>query len=457
LDEEIIEPAKNFPGLRRLFSFLLILSAMLVPPFALAEGLAADLEAARNMIAQGKPAEASALLEPYELKQAGNTQFDYLLGLALLNSGEAGRASIVLERVLLVDPLYAAAWADLGRAYHALGDFVRAREDFARALELNPPPAATATINRHLAEMDAQDKRQPLLTSGYFEVGGGYNNNINNATSQNQILVPVLLNTQLALNAANVKTGDNYLGLAAGGEIMRPLTSEWSLYTGADIHTRNDQLSHDFDYIALNARAGTLYAKNAEQIKAEVVAGQFMLGGKINHDSDGISTAWSHAFGNADQAVLFGQRIRYRYPDPALASNDFYQTLAGVGWNHVYADGRSMVSANLFGGNEHDTDLRIDGGKRIQGIRLGGQVPLRERLDGFVSGGVQWGQYGRVNNAFLVLRDDRLADIEVGLIYQYTPDWALRPQINLIRNKSNIVVDQYDQTDISLTLRHNFK
>jgi tetratricopeptide (TPR) repeat protein len=434
-----------------------MLGAGCTAPFAFAGEPDADLEAARNLITQGQPARAAALLEPHELEQAGNAQYDYLLGLALENSGQADKASIVLERVLAVNPRYAAAWVDLGRAYFSLGDFARAREDFARALALNPPQAAEATIRQHLAQMDARDMRRPFLTSGYVELGGGYDSNVNNATSQSTVAVPILLNTQLALNSANVKTADNYLGLAAGGEVIHSLSSAWSVYAAGDIRTRNDQKSHDFDFILLGARAGAQFAKNAEQLKAEFVAGQFLLGGKVNHQSDGFSAEWDHAFNNANQAVLFGQRILYRYPDPALSSNDFDQTIAGLGWNHFFAGGRSMVAGSLFGGNEHDTNLRIDGGKRIQGVRLSGQIPLGERLDGFASGGVQWGQYGRLNNAFLVLRDDRLTDIAIGLAYNYAPDWVLRPQINLIRNQSNIAVDQYDQADISLTLRRNFK
>ena len=58
------------------------MSLGLVPFIAKADGL--DLELARKLIVEGKPAEAYALLEPYEFEQAGNTKFDYLLGLAAL-------------------------------------------------------------------------------------------------------------------------------------------------------------------------------------------------------------------------------------------------------------------------------------------------------------------------------------------------------------------------------------
>lgn len=154
---------------------------------------------------------------------------------------------------------------------------------------------------------------------------------------------------------------------------------------------------------------------------------------------------------------MFGQHIRYRYPDPTLASNNFDQTIAGLGWMHIFADGHSTVFGSLFGGNEHDTNLRTDGGKSLQGMRLSAQASLGERLDLFAFGGVQRGKYNRINSAFLVVRDDRQADLTVGLTYRYAPNWILRPQISLIQNQSNIIVDRYDQADFSLTLRRDFK
>ena len=426
----------------------------LVPPIAQAGGF--DLELASHLIVEGKPTEAYALLEPHEFEEAGNTKFDYLLGLAALNSGQADKASIILERVLEVDPLHAAARVDLGRAYYLLGDAERARAELLRAQALNPPPSARATIILYLRKIDHADSKPATRLSGYLEGGTGYNTNINNSTSQNQVTVPVLVNTQIALNSANIKTADGYLGLAVGGEAIHPLSEDWSLYAGTDIRSRNDLKYHSFDILTLDGRMGAIYNKNAERFKAGLVAGQFDLGGSVNHKSDGFNAEWTHTYNAANQSVLFGQYILYRYPDPTLASNNFNQTIMGLGWTHAFDDGRATVSGSLYAGNERDTNLRIDGGKSIQGFRLSGQSSLRENLDMFASGGIQLGKYDQTNNSFLVIRTDRLSDLTVGLTYRCAPNWILRPQISLIQNHSNIVVDQYDQADFSLMLRREF-
>lgn len=424
---------------------------------AVAQAEQLDLEFARKLILEGKPAEAYSLLEPYEFEQAGNTKFDYLLGLAALNSGQVDQASIILERVLAVDPLHAAARVDLGRAYFILGDSERARAEFTRALTLNPPPSAIATITQYLRKIETPDKKQTTKLSSYIEASIGYNNNINNSTTQTQIAVPALLDTQFTLNSANVKTADDYRGLAAGAEAVHPISSDWSVYGNLDMHSRNDLKHTNFNYISLDGRLGVRFNKNAEQLDGGLVSGQFDQGGAVNRKSNGFNADWKHAYNSANQAILFGQRIRYRYPDPTLASNDFNQTIAGLGWLHIIADGRSTIFGSVFGGNEQDMNLRIDGGKKIQGVRLSSQSSIGEQLDLYASGGRQWGKYNRINSAFLVVRDDRQYDLIVGLNYRYAANWILRPQLSLLNNQSNIIVDHYNQTDFSLTLRRDFK
>ena len=446
IEKKIIEPAKP------IFFILLFVSLGFIPSIANAGG--SDLELARKLIVDGKPGEAFALLQPYEFERAGDTKFDYLLGLAALNSGKADKASLILERVLAVDPLYAAAWVDLGRAYYLLGDFERARSNFKHAQELNPPPAALATISLYLKEINSTNYQPKTKSSGYFEAGAGYNNNINNSTSQNLITA---LGLPVTLSSSNVKTADYYLGVAAGGETIHPISTDWSWYGGVDMHSRNDFKYHNFDYITLDGRVGASFNKNAEQIQGGLVTGQLNLGGAVNRKSNGVNMEWKHTYNNANQAILFSQYVIYRYPDPALSSNNFDQTIAGLGWMHFFTDGRSVVSGSLFGGNEHDTNLRTDGGKSLLGIHLSGQSPIAERLDFFASGGAQWSKYDRTNLSFLVVRDDRQADVTAGLAYSYNPNWIVRPQISLIQNQSNIVVNKYNQVDFSITWRRSFK
>jgi len=64
---------------------------------------AVTLSRAARLIKEHKPEAAYALLYPLEEKLAGQKNYDYLLGLAELDSGRAELATIALERVLVVE------------------------------------------------------------------------------------------------------------------------------------------------------------------------------------------------------------------------------------------------------------------------------------------------------------------------------------------------------------------
>ncbi len=87
---------------------------VLIAPTAFADAV---LDEARALMGQNKAAAAFALLDPLEEDRSGDPEFDYLLGIAALDSGEFTRAIFALERVLAVEPGNDIARAEIARAY----------------------------------------------------------------------------------------------------------------------------------------------------------------------------------------------------------------------------------------------------------------------------------------------------------------------------------------------------
>src|SRR2546425_555431 len=77
---------------------------------------------ARLLLQEKNPQAAYRLLEPLESQRAGDPEYDYLLGIAALDSGERERAVFALERVLAVNPNHAQARAEIARAYFEMGE-----------------------------------------------------------------------------------------------------------------------------------------------------------------------------------------------------------------------------------------------------------------------------------------------------------------------------------------------
>lgn len=423
------------------------------------------LSDADALMAAGKPADAYALLEPLEFERSGEVRFDYLIGIAALDSGKPDKATIAFERVLAVDPNFAGARLDMARAYFQLGDLPRARTEFQQVMEQNPPDAAKVTIQKFLDAIKAQEETKRTHITGYIEGVAGRDNNVNNSTSQAQILVP-LFNAIFTLNPTNVKMADNYSGLAAGAEINRQLNQGATLYAGADVHQHSNVSKTDFSSTTLDEHAGISFVKGKEIFNVGVLGSQFSLANTHNRDTTGINTEWRHTFSPSNQFNAFAQLSKNRFVDDAMKVNDFDVTTLGVGWMHVLPNGKSVLFGSLYHGRENDIAPvtvtnpdggRADGNKSFNGLRAGAQTPVRDNLDLFASFGFQQGMYDKYNVAFMQTRVDRMDDFSVGANWHWDKSWTIRPQAALSRNNSNIEIYSFDRTDVSVTVRKDFR
>lgn len=419
-----------------------------------------DLQKAEALMKQGKAAEAYTLLQPFEFAQSGDIKFDYLLGIAALDSGKPDKATLAFERVLAVDPNFAGARIDMGRAYFQLGDYTRAKQEFETVLTQNPPSAARATINKYLAAIEQRENAKKTRGSAYVEAFLGYDSNINFATSQSQIAVPALGNLIFTLNPTGVEASDSYRGIALGGEVSHQITPELGLYAGADVRDRTNATRDGFDSTSLDLRAGLAMGQGANVFRVGALGGTYALDGQSNRETSGVNAEWRHLVDPANQLSLFGQYARYRFAS-AISVNNFDQSTYGANWLHVVKDGKGLVSASLFAGDER-APLRADGGKRFSGLRLGGQLQLNAKTEFFAGLGAQFGEYDKANAAFStpsapLTRDDKQYDANLGINWHYDKAWTVRPQIAYMRNDSNIVIYKFDRTDFSVTLRRDFK
>jgi tetratricopeptide (TPR) repeat protein len=455
--------ANLFPAKRMLFALGFFLCMAANPALAADP----DLAKAEALMREGKAAEAYTLLEPFEFEQSGNIKFDYLLGIAALDSGKPDKATLAFERVLAADPNFAGARIDMARAYFQLGDMTRAKTEFEAVLTQNPPPAARVTIDKYMAAIAQQESASQTRSSGYVEFSVGHDSNVNFATSARELAVPALGNLVFALSPNNVKLADNYLGVGLGGEISHQISPKFGVYAGADVRVRDNRTQNTFDSTALDGRVGVALGEAADVLRLGVQGGKFDLDGKNNRNTDGVSAEWRHLLDPANQLSLFLLQARYRF-EPSISVNNFDQTTLGTNWLTIFNDGKGMFSGTLITGNdripttEDGTPVRADGGKRFNGIRLGAQVQLDERLDLFAGIGAQWSKYDTPNVTFSsptesVTRDDRLYDANIGLNWRLDKNWSLRPQIAYLRNNSNIVIYQHDRTDIAVTLRRDFR
>ena len=435
--------------------FIAYAVCLLFCPACLAQSL--ELSHIQSLIASGHATEAYGLLQPYEMERAGDPQFDYLLGLSALESGDPGKATVIFERVLAVDPGFLGARLDLARAHFLLGDRATAKTEFEALRAQNPPLAARNVITTYLHAIGKTDDVTSSSLATYFEIGTGYDTNINNSTSQRTIAVPALVNALFTLDSKNVKKSAGYASWEAGANIDRKIQPGVSLYAAANLRNRIPPSEHDFRYLAADAVMGVAFDGNGETVKLGIQGGGFSLGDHLNRETVGANSEWKHVVNAHNQASLFSQYVVYRFPSPDLVAYNFNQFIAGAGWLHGSDRATTALFASLYAGEEHATKGRADGNKQLFGVRVGYQYRLGPSVDIVASSGAQYGYYDRRNPAFLVNRQDKLFDLSVALPWRLNGDWTLRPQFAAIKNNSNLAINKFDGMDVSLHLHRDFK
>ena len=416
-----------------------------------------DFAAIEAMIRRGEAGAAYALLEPHEYNYAGDADFDYLFGVAALDSGHPARARAALERLLLNHPDFAGARLNLARAYFALGDKHRARAEFMAVLATDPPQATRDTIANFLATIDQEPVVPRNRVAGYLEGAVGRDTNINLATTQDQVYVP-LFGINFLLAPTSVALRDNYWSLAGGVAGERVLSDRFTAFGGIGIKLRENVKNGLYDGEDYEARGGVQLAQGPHLARLGLVGDRYYLDKSRYRNIDGVLGEWRHQHDANNQASLFVQESRIRYLQPGAQSYSGNQSIIGGGWVRSFDEtGRSYAFAGVYGGRDRATENREDGDKAIVGMRVAGQWGISERSEWFAYASAASGRYDQVNPGYLVKRHDWQYDAGVGLNWRFAPAWTLRPQLAFTRNNSNIELYDYNRYDTSVTLRRDFR
>ena len=448
---------------------LFVLAAQLLlaaPPIALAQSntdsakparAKPNLARARALILEGKGAEAWAMLKPYEFQLAGQPDYDYLLGVAAIAAGHPARATLALERVLTVNPNHAAARLDMGRAYFALGDYDRARTELKDVLAHDPPPAARDTIERYLAAIKQRTHRGAARVTGYAEASGGYDSNVNAGVSQSSLFLP-LFGVTFTLAPSVTRQDDDFASLGGGIDLTLPVEENWSLVAGADAQQRSNSKLDTFDYRSIGARAGVQHTAEGALTRITVGTNHYDLDNVAYRRMQSLNLEWRRQYDRRTQFTLYGQDLRLRYVQPATRSESSNMVIVGVGGVRTLDEAtRSFAFGNMFAGDDGATDQRIDGSRRLYGVRVGFQRELRSDADWYATLGVQHSIYQRVNVLFNVERRDWQYDFALGVNWRLNNAWSLRPQLSYTRNDANTAINDYDRSMASVTLRRDWR
>lgn len=410
---------------------------------------------AKALLDAGQAKEAYALLLPLESERAGQTGYDYLLGIAALDAGDPERAVFALERVLALKPDFVQARAEIARAYAALGDREGAKKELETVMASEPPPEVRATIDRFLAAISKPTTR----FSGFMEGTFGVDSNINSATGSGSLAVPSI--GTITLGPGLSRLSDNFTGLAAGASLSHPVNEAWTLVGGLRGTFRlngGDSVKTQFDTASADYDAGVRWSKDkADSVTLGVQGQTFMLDNARYRDSNGLVAQWQHSLSETRQITLFGQRSDLRYVSQPIRNAD--RSIVGAAYAQSFAAKYSPVLfVSGYAGSERERAAGVPNlGHDPYGARLGVQLtlqPERLYLNAFAS--YEERRYGGPEPLFGFDRKDRQTDLRLALTWKLADGWSVTPQIAYTDNRSNVNLFQYDRTVTSVALRKDF-
>ena len=436
---------------------LLLLFAFVIPLTA----LAADelLISAKQQLENGDPQAAYNLLVPLQSERAGDPEYDFLLGSAALGIGKSTEAVFALERVLAVLPNSAPARALIARAYFNLKETETAKREFENVRKQDVPPEVATTIDRFLEAIERIEESERTTIGGFFEVGIGYDSNVNSATADSQVAVPAFGGTVTSLTPSSTEQEDMFISFGGGLNFQHPFTKRLGLFGGLAYYNKSNHNETDFSTYYYDANLGLSYRHDRNAFTLGAQYNSFFVNNpqvyqKAYRDASGVTGQWQHDFDSRNQVSLFAQFSQLKYPGQNIRDADRY--VGGAGYAHAFGRGTVITYLGAYGGTE---DEKEDGvpqfGHDLYGARLGTQWNFGEKVAYFLNVSGEQRDYGGPDPFFAVNREDTQYNASTGLIFFVNKGLRVTPQAAWTRNDSNIPINEFDRVVYQITLRQD--
>lgn len=411
------------------------------------------LETARRNLARGESRLAYEELNAEVARYAGIPQFDYLLGLAALDSGQPAAAILALERVLAMEPGHLQARAEIARAYLANGEREAARQAFEAVATADVPPAVRQVIDRYLAGIAQADASETGRNQFFVEVGTGYDSNVNFGSLSGQwLLADGTAVTPLPVSQPNASA---LINLAIGGSRLQPIEGGWAAMIGGSLAHRAAPSAHTLDQTQLDLSLGVQKKRDRQTFTMQALFQHLRLDQQAFRNAAGGTLQLQHDIDARNQLGAFVQAFDFRFPDQDV--RDARRLTFGITYARAFTGAREPVLvASVYGGRERtradvpqlDFDLR--------GVRGALNLKLDDGWRGYLSLSYEMRDHDGSEPLFGVTRADRQTDLRLGADRAIGREWTVSPVLVHTRNASTLAPNDFRRTQALLLARYRF-
>jgi outer membrane protein len=419
--------------------------------FAAEPELAAVLSEADRLIRQQRAQDAYTRLSARELDWSGNPAFDYLLGVAALDSGKPRDAVFALERAVASQSDFLGARMELARAYFDSGDDAASRAQFEFLHAQGAPATTQAVIDRYIAAIEARESLVAARWSSAVQFGAGYDSNANGSTSASQFL-------GFTLDPRNVETSSGFAELGASIGHAVPTSPRSGITTQLQLtHRANPDASYvDQSVVSLGTTA--VWQVSATRVSLGANGTRGWLDGEAHDVTLNLDLGAAWRFAGDWEFGLSGRVGSLRYDDERLEVLDAKRYLLGAAMTRAnLGDVSGRVGMALLGGRD---DARLDTSaydNDRRGARVFAGWLLAPQASVYLEGSVLRAEYDAASFFGSDRRDEQYG-ATLALEFQNwpAPQWTVSPRARWMRNDSTVALYAYDRVEAALFVRRNF-
>lgn len=411
-----------------------------------------DVKNAMDQLSAGQAEAAYFALKSREANRAGQPDYDLALGLAALESGRHGEAIIAFQRILAQQPDNARAQAELARAYAVAGDIDTARAEFATVRgDPSIPDPVRNRIDGLVRTLDQQIAGGASEITGYLDVEGGYDSNINTATDAISITLPLFAFLGPAtLNGPAREQDAGFYQIQGGLSGSTPLSRQTRLFGSVLGNWRDNVDTRFVDQASAVGTIGIAHSlANGDVISLSGQGQRFWLGHSGYRTSVGGDIRYTKRLSDNRALSFSGQYFRLNYDGNPLQDAERFSG------SITYAD--DNIYGGIGGGKE---ETRRPGADQLSyafvNIQLGGEFDLSDKAAIIAGASVEHRDYDARDPLFLKGRKDTQYDASLGVRYKFTDALSVRPRVTYTRNDSNIGLYDYDRWTASVGVRLSF-
>ncbi len=291
-----------------------VVSQLLITTHALAAENESPATEMDNLIALEQYLQAYELGEANLAEWEGDPEFDYLFGLAALESGNTNESVFALERAAATttDPgLRSLARLELARAYFVTNNLTASENLFNAVLASNPPPNVQQNIQVFLQLIESRRSSQSPTINWTISSVIGSDSNANSATSNGLIDTPLI--GQIELDPAGQETEDNFSNTTIMMVYKHPFTRDRSLNFTLNMGHLDNFDTDQFDIDNVRGELAYNWGNEVHRFKHGISSG------KVNLDQNGfqktlaVNSSWQRAGENGWYQSLSGAYTKVRY------------------------------------------------------------------------------------------------------------------------------------------------